>query len=78
MTDTSELTDPARHIDSDAEIVAKHANAEVDHVGSDYFNIKGTIDRKGFKAAQSKGYVPTRVMKFRDKPCTRFVLESEL
>ena len=74
----TELQDPARHIDSDAEIVAKHANAEVDTVGNDYFNIVGTIDPDGFEAARQKDYVVSRVMTLGGEPCTRFVLESEL
>jgi len=74
----TELQDPARHIDSDAEIVAKHANAEVDMVGHGYFNLVGTIDPDGFEAARQKDYVVSRVMTLGGEPCTRFVLESEL
>jgi len=76
MTDTTGLNDPARHIDSDAEIVAKHAKAEVDTIGHDYFNIVGTISPNGFEAARQKGYVVSRVMTLGEEPCTRFVLDN--
>jgi len=68
--------DAARHIDSDAEIVAKHANAGVGFLGNDFFDIVGTVDPNGFEAARQKDYKVEFVKTQSGETCTRFVLEN--
>jgi len=68
--------DAARHVDSDAEIVAKHANAEVGMIGDDFFDILGSIKPKGFRAAESKDYRVEFIGVEGDQPATRFVLDN--
>jgi len=68
--------DAARHVDSDAEIVAKHAHAEVGMIGHDFFDIVGTVSPSGFAAARQKDYKVRFVKTESGEPCTRFVLEG--
>jgi len=72
----SATQDAARHVDSDAEIVAKHAKAEVGMIGDDFFDILGSVSPKGFRAAESKDYRVEFVGKEGSQPCTRFVLDN--
>jgi len=52
MGEHDALQDPAQHVDSDQQIVAKHAGAEAGHFGTDFFDIIGTVDPDGFEAAR--------------------------
>jgi len=72
----SATQDAARHVDSDAEIVAKHANAEVGMIGDAFFDILGSVNPKGVRAAESKGYRVATIGVEGNQPCTRFVLDN--
>jgi len=73
MGEHDALQDPAQHVDSDQQIVAKHAGAEAGHFGTDFFDIIGTVDPDGFEAARQKGYQVHFVATEGGDPCTRFV-----